>query len=241
MNGKNLRTFDVDGRRMIFNTARFNREFRAKAKQADKRLAEYEKEVGRAVYVGSDAVHSWRMGGSGPGDIEKIQTLAAFWDLRLEALLKKATDETKETTMTTMYTERQLEALRRIYVAISEVLEEYLWTDGFESYRQTINVPKELRAAYPVWRDWGVTSEGYQEEIFEGILANKYYEVNLAIMREGFDLRDLPVYDRLLDYLAGTLNELLTERILHMCGSTLHDYYEFALDELHEILDTTYE
>ena len=239
MNGKSLRTFDVDGRRVIFNTARFNRDFREKAKQAGKRLAEYEKEVGRAVYVGPDAVHSWRMGGSGPGDIEKIQTLASFWDLRLEALLKKAPDETKETTMTTTYTERQLEALRRIYVTISEYLEEYLWTGNFSSYKHTVTAPKELRDTYE-WGTYGFEPEEYREQIVEGIRTTKYHEVYLAIMREGFDLRDLPVYDRILDYWADTLHELYWDGFFLPQGSTLHDYYEFALDELHEILDATY-
>lgn len=234
MNDKGHRAFGIDGKQMAFDRETFNDLFRREAKNAGCSIGEFERHLASKAFVGSDAVHSWRMGNSGPGDLEKIELVAAALGVRRETLLK---GEEGKGVMTSKLTNRKLEALRRIYGAVIEYQEDFLYTCGFND----------------CWFDLidaGIEPKNVEEALYE-LVQKKWRSVELAAKKEGLDLRGEPVYDMLLDYIYNDLIDIYDGKlsyayrfeapVLRTDGGTsgvlLEDDYESARKRLHEILD----
>lgn len=125
-----LRTFMVDEKEVVFNQKYFNELFMKHASKKSVGIGVYEYEVAEALYVDKSAVHNWRMGVNGPGDIEKIQSLAKLWNIKYEVLLmevKTMSTTTKEKGLT----DREKIALKNVYSSFLNYMTVFENTVGF--------------------------------------------------------------------------------------------------------------
>ena len=130
MKSKQFRTFMINDKEMIFNQEYFGKLFLKKAAQNGYRVGEYEFEVAEALYVDKSAVHNWRMGKNGPGDLEKIQLLANLWNINYEVLLMEVTTMTTATLKTGL-TDREKTALKNVYTAFLNYMNVFENSTGF--------------------------------------------------------------------------------------------------------------
>ena len=98
-----LRTFLIDGKEMIFHLDCFRELFLTNASKLNIGIGRYEDEIADALFVDRSAVHNWRMGVNGPGDLDKIRSLAKLWNIEEKVLLKEvntmvATEKTRTLT-----------------------------------------------------------------------------------------------------------------------------------------------
>lgn len=182
-----LKHYNVNGNELTFDTDAFRREFDRIRKGGRANIGEMELELAEALFVTADAVHAWRMHKNGPSDMEKIESLAGFLGVAPTELLRSV----KGKDMAYVLTDRQYEALRRIYVAVVEYLDEFERTNGFND----------------CWFDFvdaGVDPSHVEEKLWE-LAECRHHAVSLAADKEGFDLRGLPVYDEVIDFIEGDL------------------------------------
>ena len=90
MKSKNLRTFTVDEKEMMFNVSMFQTLFKKRAMHNRMTFGAYEEELANHLFVDKSAVHNWRMNVNGPGDIDKIQQIAEFLNINYMMLLTEA-------------------------------------------------------------------------------------------------------------------------------------------------------
>ncbi|MEE1273439.1 MAG: hypothetical protein UHI81_02940 [Olegusella sp.] len=243
MSGENKMTYEVGGVEMSFYRAAFNDCFRRNARLREGvSLTAYEQKAADVIGVSPSAVHAWRVGVNAPADIDRIKSLATFWDIDFTTLLVPVK---KGKNMREKYTDRQIEALRRIYVAIIDFLDEFDRTMGFNNYWFDI-VEKE-----------GIAPGHAEARLYE-IVDNKHLDVVRAIKREGFDLRDTEIYDRIMDYAWEDLVNIYDGKLSYayrfeegvelaepnsdstkeQCSEAPEeDDYQKALKSLHSILD----
>lgn len=239
MKAKRLATYTVDGLEYQFDTRTFNEIFRRAARiQSRMSLSSFEQQVGDAVSVSSSTVHAWRLGNNAPADIERVCELANYFGLSKDTLLKQSG---RERPMKGKYTDRQLEALRRIYAAVIDFLDEFQRTMGFTIYWFDIV-------------DSGVAPEHTENQLCE-LVDRKHLDVVKEIKKEAFDLRGAEIYDALLDYAWEDLINIFDGKLSYgyrfeqgtelgpdtteeelFEGSTEGDYQK-ALKALHAILD----
>lgn len=93
-------------------------------------IGNYEYEVADALYVDKSAVHNWRMGVNGPGDLEKIQLLAKLWNVKCEILLTEV-KEMSTTMEKQMLTDREKAALKNVYCSFLNYMNVFEKTAGF--------------------------------------------------------------------------------------------------------------
>lgn len=130
MKGKQLRAFLVDGREMVFHTERFHELFTKHAANQGMRIGHYEAEMSEALFVDQSAIHNWRLGVNGPGDMEKIRMIADLWHIKYENLLLEV--ETVNTPMNVKtLTDSEKVALKNVYVAFLSYMDAFESTSGF--------------------------------------------------------------------------------------------------------------
>lgn len=136
MKSKNLRTFFVNEKEMVFNVSLFQELFKKYAWKKCISYGAYEEELANYLFVDKSTVHNWRMNVNGPGDIEKIQQLAAFWNVNYECLLVevKRMDTNVKMDIQIKLSDREKEALKSVYKAFLAYLEEFNSTTGFLVY-----------------------------------------------------------------------------------------------------------
>lgn len=173
MKEKQLRTFIINEKEMIFNQKYFKEAFLKYASQKSIGIGDYEYEVAEALYVDKSAVHNWRMGVNGPGDIEKIQLLANLWNIKYELLLKEV--NVMNTTLNNKkLTDREKDSLKRVYSSLINYLKLFDKTSGF------------------IWNEDGSD--------FDMRLAYVMYDQTKAVLEmEYIDLKRT-VYDQLNDF-----------------------------------------
>ena len=190
MNGESLRVFTIEGKRYRFDTSVFNKTFREFAKSRSIKLCDLEKLLSEKFCVSESAIRAWRFGQNGPSDLDLIESVAAFFKVPTMSLLKSP----EGGNMSKQLTDRQLEALRRIYVAIVDYIDEFERSNGFND----------------LWfelADEGVDAENIESKLYE-IADNRHHKVLLAAEREGFDLKGLKIYEELLDFISEDLVDI---------------------------------
>ena len=156
MKSKQLRTFMVDEKEMIFNQHYFGELFLKKAAKSGYGIGNYEFEVADALYVDKSAVHNWRMGKNGPGDLEKIQLLANLWNINYKVLLMEVMTMTT-TKLNNGLTDREKTALRNVYTSfitymnIFENSVGFVWNEDGSCF--------DLRTAYQLYDQTRLTLE----------------------------------------------------------------------------------
>ena len=131
MKSAQLRVFVVDNREMHFNLDLFQRLFMNKVGTKGISIGSYEDELARVLFVERATIHNWRMNMNGPSDLEKIRMLEEYWNLGVNGLLVEVKGmQTEKRTMN----DRELDALKRVYVAFMHYLFQYKQSFGFQVY-----------------------------------------------------------------------------------------------------------
>ena len=191
MSKSQLRVYRIDGKTMTFYADAFNQEFRKMARFQKKSLEILAQEMAEAIHVSMPTVKSWRYHNSGPGSIELISAAAEFLGLNPDDLLLERKEVLE---VQYQYTDRQLEAARRIYGSIVDFLAEFEETDGFNDYWFTI-------------RDSGVPAKEVQDELY-AFVAKKHNSVSTTAKKEAFDLHGTQLYEAFMDYINGILMDI---------------------------------
>lgn len=218
MKGKNLRTFTVNEKEMIFNVRYFQEMFIKFASKKQIGIGNYEYEVADALFVDKSTIHNWRMNVNGPGDIEKIQLLATFWHIKYESLLMEVeTMKTVETINGKYLTEIEKNALRNVYREFLAYLEEFKASDGFR-----------------------YDDDGNQYNIFKRYAL--YDNLKLAVKNEYIDLKRT-MYKELEEFVAGEVSMTLEEyemsysEPVEQIAADVEAMYERMMDSFKKIVD----
>ncbi|MBP1554378.1 MAG: helix-turn-helix transcriptional regulator [Oscillospiraceae bacterium] len=129
MKEKEIKTYNVDGVLMQFNTIAFKELFNKHSNENRIKITDNEFRIGDFVGVSKDAVRSWKFGKNGPSDVETIIKLADYFKVDYKMLLKN-----KNEAKAMQISERQKDSLKRIYDSIIEYLVIFKQTDGFNEY-----------------------------------------------------------------------------------------------------------
>lgn len=228
-----LKHYNIDGNELTFDADAFRREFDRVRKDRGAKIGEMELELAEALFVTSDAVHAWRMHQNGPSDMEKLESLAGFLGVTPTELLRGV----KGKGMAYMLTDRQYEALRRIYAAVVEYLDEFERTNGFND-------------CWFDFADAGVEPAHIEEKLWE-LAESRQHAVSLAADKERFDLRGIPVYDEVVDFIEEDLINIYDGKLSYgyrfeapvedaggaPSGVTLWDDLERVRSRIDEIFD----
>ena len=181
MVSKSTKVFEIDGIKYQFNFSSFNTVFNSCCNNGKKRKGKLEEDIASELHISKDAVHNWRNQSNGPSDIEMIITLGEILKVDYMLLLKK--NEESKTTMT--YTGFQTQAIKRVYDAIIDFLDEFLQTDGFNDL-------------WDAFVDKETTKELIESLIYEEA-DKKARSVDKVLTKEYFYLHDLDIFKELSD------------------------------------------
>lgn len=219
MKGKQLRTFMADGKEMSFNVRYFQEMFMKLARKENKGIVNYEYEIADALFVDRTTIHNWRMNVNGPGDIEKIQSLASFWNIEYRCLLMEAKSmKTVETEKKQILTESEKHALRNVYRAFLNYMEAFDETTGF------------------IWNQ-----DGSDYDIRNAYVL--YDKLKYGLKYEYIDLKRT-VYDELEQFVNGTLSASLEgsfnpeEETTEQVIGAANEQYECWMNEFKTIVDS---
>lgn len=214
MKSKQLRTFIVDDKEMVFNQKLFGDLFIKKAAKNGFGIGNYEFEIADALYVDKSAVHNWRMEKNGPGDLEKIQSLAKLWNIDYKVLLMEV--KTMTTTLKNGLTDREKIALKNVYTSFLNYMKEFETSVGFVWNED--NTSYNMRYAYHL-----------------------YEQAKYALELEYIDLKNT-VYDRLMEFYCKELTYTLegcydAEDLPEVQLAETQGLYEEMLKQFREIID----
>lgn len=130
MRSKNLRTFTVNEKEMIFNVSVFQTLFKKRAVHNNMTLGAYEEELANHLFVDKSAVHNWRMNVNGPSDIDKIQQIADFLNVNYKILLTEAHDMMEKNNVARL-SESEKVALKNVYRTFMNYVNTFEATTGF--------------------------------------------------------------------------------------------------------------
>ena len=135
MISKNLKIFEIDGRKYQFNNDVFRLVFAQKASTGKHGIGEYEQLLADSLFVSRDAVHNWRQKLNGPSDVDKIKKIAEFLRCDMMLLMTDVTEENtdgekdgeKDMNNTEKITlnDRQRDAVKRVYLAMLDYIYEF--------------------------------------------------------------------------------------------------------------------
>lgn len=209
----------VDGKEMSFNVRYFQEMFMKLARKENKGIVNYEYEIADALFVDRTTIHNWRMNVNGPGDIEKIQSLAEFWNIKYENLLVEAKGmKTVETENKKLLAESEKTALRNVYRAFLNYMEAFDETTGFL---------------------WNLDGSDYD-------IRNAYVmydRLKYALKYEYIDLKRT-MYNELEQFVNGTLSASLEgsfnpeEETPEQIMGDAERMYEYWMDEFKAIIDS---
>lgn len=134
MKSKNLRSFIVNDKEMIFNVGMFQELFKKRASSNNMTYVAFEEELANHLFVDRSAVHNWRFNVNGPGDVDKIRQIASFLHVKYELLLTEVKDMNstqRDNNNVTRLSDREKEALKNVYGALLNYLNTFDATTGF--------------------------------------------------------------------------------------------------------------
>jgi len=126
MKAKNTRIFEIDNEQFQFNLQTFSKLFDEYRKKHGLRVGELENVLADNLSVTSDAVHNWRSGFNGPGDIETIQKIARELNIVDWKILLKV----RGAKLMSDLSDKQIESVKKIYDSLIDFLIWFDETDG---------------------------------------------------------------------------------------------------------------
>lgn len=206
MSKSSYRTLIFEGVPMMFDSDAFNRAFRIRCSTRDCKLCKLEEIIGSALCVTASAVHMWRFGKNGPSDLERIEELEDFFELPRGSFLKELSKEGRASAM--KYTDRQLEAVRRIYAAIIEFLDEFERTNGFNDLWYTLAEEGDVKCT--------------ESKLMEYV-EDRHHAVMLTGEKDRFDLGGTALYNDLMELVYDGLADMYDGKL---APGYRHDAFE---------------
>ena len=225
-----MRIYLVDGRKATFNKDSFKRIMRHDMRH-DKKItqAALEQRLADSLGVAVETVHKWNSGSSGgPSDYEMVEKLAKELGLNDPAVLLTYVDEGVDD-MAAKLTERQTDAVKRIYDVCVWFLHEFDRTDGFNDY----------------WAYFSDRGSKTQEEDTEELVYKYMDKVYLTLDQEYFDLHSCEIYSDLSSFVDNDLVHTYSgklgygyrfEAMVDGNPTTTEDYCK-AMNRLNEIVE----
>ena len=188
MISKRTKTFIVEGKEVQFDTSKFKELFCRYAMKKDALKGEYEFELAELLCVENSAIHNWRMGLNGPGDLEKIHKLEKYWHLAENSLLTEVIMENVASVKKPL-SDAQRDFIRRAYNAYRSIAYEFDVSLGFQyaidlDEIMDSNLKDEDRTPYDI--------KHAQELLYD------YYNL---IEEEGFFVLNKELYEIMLEFL----------------------------------------
>lgn len=175
------KVFELNGAKVVFNFDRFQSAFNNLAMSRNKRKVSIMSEISAAACVSIDAVKNWRRRYNGPSELAMIQAIARV--LEISDWTELLTNYKEEVEMKYTLSDRQKDAVKRIYDAVVDFLADFLETDGFNNY----------------WYDLTCDPSEREDALYE-IAEAKYRNVCRVYRKEFFDLNGTEIYIELSDY-----------------------------------------
>ncbi len=224
MKSKQTRIFIEEKKQFRFDNIAFRSCLDGEARKRKVTKGQIAEEIASKLYVSTDAIKNWKSGNNGPASLELIKKAAEVLHTDWHLFVVDINGGAKMGNLT----ERQKNAVKRIYDVLIWFLEVFNNTDGFNNW----------------WVEFHQKgSKNPEMDILERI-DRMEDRVRLVMNQEFFDLHDLEIYDALLDYSCLELVDIYDgktsyayrfEAIVDGNPSTWEDY-EKALKKLNEII-----
>lgn len=218
------RTFDYDDRLVRFSYDLFRLRFNTYKKHKELTRTELKEQIASKCFVSASAVNNWLCKKNGPGDMETIKNIADALETTVDELIVSVDNKDgKETTMGCL-SDRQREAVRRIYVGITTFLDEFQSSDGFGNYY--------CLGAYDI-------KINNRDEMYE-MIDKKIDKLLLLLKCEYLDLQGCEIYTELYDFIQEDLINIYDGKVDYAYrfenGGTSEDYSK-ASSKLVEIIN----
>ena len=207
MVSKQTRIWIVEEKEVQFDFVRFRYLFRIKAHEAGIGITKYEEVLADALSVDSSTIHNWRFNLNGPSDAEKVSSLEEFWKEKKNSLLKEVVMNKTEISG---LTDRELAALRNVYISFKTFLDFYKSTNGFD---------KEKCEWEPIESMW---------EMLKSSIESEYIDLKKKL------------YDALYDFIEKNMVDIMAEAyFVHTCEDEIEsevddDFPEWTPEETYD-------
>ena len=162
MVSKQTRVWKIEGQEVQFDIFKFKNLFREKAHECGMGVVRYEDTLADALSVDSSTIHNWRCNLNGPSDPDKIYSLEKFWNVEKNTLFREVV---MSKTPVLGLTDRELGALKNVYISFKNFFDFYRSTKGFD---------KELCEWDQVEAMWEVMKDSIESEYID--LKKKLYD-----------------------------------------------------------------
>lgn len=207
-----LRNFTVNNINVVFNTEYFRLKLKELREKNKLPFWQLEQQLADKLDISADTIHGWHYGKNGPIDIEVVKQLAQAIEIKdFTMLLKTKKDQNNMTQLTN----RQKNAVKRIYDICICFLEKFRNTDGFNDY-------------WYRFKDAGFTDP--EAKIYD-FVDKLIREIILVFKQEFFDLHDCEIYNELYEFIDDDLNDIYDGKLSYA--------YRFEADSY--VSPTTYE
>lgn len=218
------RTFDYEGRQVRFSYDCFRLRFNAYKEHRELTRTELKNRIASECCVSESAVNNWLCKKNGPGDMETIKIIADVLETSVDDLIVKADDKEGTDIEMGYLSDRQREAVRRIYAGITTFLDEFQSSDGFGNYY--------CLGVYDI-------KINNRDEMYE-MIDKKINNLLLLLKCEYLDLQNCGIYTELYDFIEGDLIDIYDGKVDYAYrfenGGTSEDYTK-ASDRLIEIVN----
>lgn len=212
---KNLKVFQYQEKQVQFNTKSFDdlsKEYKAKKRIT---LAHIESEIANMVNVSEEAVRNWRFGKNGPSTLQMIEGIGKVLELSDWTILLNKCDGGNAMAV---ITEREKDALKRVYDSIIDFLYEFIDNDGFDILLYDVEHQSHTE----------FTQDMYDE------IAEKVKNIYRTLNKEYFDLGRLEVYNELNEYITTYIYDMFDGKFCYKDGKATVSRSELSVDEEYE-------
>ena len=236
MISKKTKSFLIEGENYCFDIESFRFYFNKFAKENEIKIMKLEENIADKLYLTKEAVHNWRFGSNGPGDLDLIKKLSDLINVKYVDLLKK----TEEEKTLEKYTTEQVVSIKCVYDVIIDFLDEFYRTDGFNDLFYDFKEAYEKEIIKTIEKD----GQDFVEDI-KIYVENKVADIYKVIKKERFYLRNTEIYYKLWDYVDNELDEIYNgkleyayrfEAMVNGNPSTEEDYLK-AYKRINEIIE----
>lgn len=227
MISKRTKIFTIGGKEYQFDFQSFKAYVKRRAQAEEIRPTKYLVTISQAVNVTVEATKQWYYGNNGPSDLEIVQKIAEVLNISNYLELMKETKESEQMVKLNMC---QAEALKRIYDAIIDYLNDFYKTDGFTG---------------ALWYEFQYKGSNDPEADIYQYAEDKIEAVLLVIQKEYFYLHDVSVYGEISEYAENDLYDIFDGKLSYAYrfeaipdgNPTTMDDYNKALKRLNEIIE----
>lgn len=209
---RNLKVFQYQDIKVQFNAKSFDDLSKVYKQKKKVTLSSIEAEIAKEVRVSEEAVRNWRFGKNGPSELEMIQGIAKILELSDWTILLEKYDGGN---VVATITDREKNALKRVYDSIIDFLYEFIDTDGFELVMY--DVEHQIRSEFT-------------EAMYDDI-ADKVRNIHRILNKEYFDLGRHKVYNELNEYITTYIYDMFDGKFTFENGKTIVVRSEISVDE----------